>query len=72
MTFIHPKCAKCMAERDVFENMDCDGRCRQVEERTLVDMDKGTHYDTTQEVGEMERDRFDYMTGQKGTWKTLF
>ena len=63
MTYLNPQCAKCMAELHITW---CDRVCKNPE-RTLVDMDKGTHYDTTQEVGEAEHDRFDYLTGQNGT-----
>ena len=34
-------------------------------ERTLVDLDKGTHYDKNQEIYQMERESFDYFTGQR-------
>ena len=63
--WLSPKCAVCMAEyypcySALFvQHYDCDGHCRK-EERTLVDMDKGTHHDTTAHVSDMAQERWDY------------
>jgi len=58
--WLSPKCAVCMAELRMWKKPWCRAKCKRQEERTLVDMDKGTHHDTSAHVSDMAQERWDY------------